>query len=84
MLGIFFGAVYLRTGKIIPCILAHGVHDFLASAFEVNRHAEPPASVMVISAVCEAVLAVWGLYLIRKAKHPEIEALWDEKWQFPD
>jgi membrane protease YdiL (CAAX protease family) len=84
MLGIFFGAVYIRTGNIIPCIIAHGVHDFFVSAFEVNKHAELPVSAMVISAICEVLLAAWGLYLIRKAKRPEIEALWDEKWQIPE
>ena len=84
MLGIFFGAVYIRTGNIIPCIIAHGVHDFLVSAFEVNRHAELTAPVMVISFICEALLAAYGLYLVRKAKRPEIEALWDEKWQLPE
>ncbi|WP_028515409.1 CPBP family intramembrane glutamic endopeptidase [Ruminococcus flavefaciens] len=84
MLGIFFGAVYIRTGNIIPCIIAHGLHDFFVSAFEVNKHAELPVSAMVISAICEALLAVWGLYLIRKAKRPEIEALWNEKWQIPE
>lgn len=84
MLGIFFGAVYIRTGNIIPCIIAHGLHDFFVSAFEVNKHAELPVSVMVISAICEALLAVWGLYLIRKSKRPEIEALWNEKWQIPE
>ena len=81
LLGIFFGAVFMRTGNIIPCIFAHGLHDFLVSAFEVNRHGEIPVAVMVLSVVCEALLAIWGLYLIRKAKQPEIEALWDEKWQ---
>ena len=84
MLGIFFGAVYIRTGNIIPCIIAHGVHDFFVSAFEVNKHAELPVSAMVISAICEVLLAAWGLYLIRKAKRLDIEALWDEKWQNPE
>ena len=84
MLGIFFGAVYMRTGNIIPCILAHGLHDFFVSAFEVNKHAELPVSVMVISAICEALLAAFGLYLVRMVKRSEIEALWNEKWQLPE
>ncbi len=84
LLGIFFGAVYIRTGNIIPCILAHGLHDFFVSAFEVNQHAELPVWAMVLSAVCEVLLAVWGLYLVRNTKRPEIEALWDEKWQTPE
>ena len=84
MLGIFFGAVYIRTGNIIPCILAHGLHDFCVSAFEVNKHAELPVWAMVLSAACELLLAAFGVYLVRKAKRPEIEALWNEKWQIPE
>lgn len=85
MLGIFFGAVYLRTGNILPCIVMHGLHDFLVSAFGVNRHfTDMPNGAFAVSIVCEALLAGWGIYLVRKAKQPEIEALWDEKWQIPE
>ena len=85
MLGIFFGAVYLRTGNILPCIVVHGLHDFLVTAFGVNRHfTSMPTGVFAISIVCELLLAIWGLYLVRKSKQPEIEALWDEKWQLTE
>ena len=84
LLGIFFGAVYMRTGNIIPCIITHGLHDFFSSAFEVNRHGELPDCFIAIAVICEALLAVWGLYIVRKEKRPEIEALWNEKWQFPE
>ena len=84
LIGIFFGAVFMRTGNIIPCILAHGVHDFFATAFNVNRQGDIPVAIIVVAVVCEALLAAWGLYLIRKEKRPEIEALWNEKWQIPE
>jgi hypothetical protein len=30
------------------------------------------------------LLAAWGLFLIRKKKHPEIWELWENKWQVTD
>lgn len=35
---------------------------------------------MLMGKICALVLAVYGLYLIRKEKRPEIIALWDKKW----
>ena len=34
--------------------------------------------------VGQALLAIWGLYLIRKEKHPEIGALWNDKWNLTE
>lgn len=82
-LGIFFAAVYLRTGDILPCIFGHAVHDFFVDAFTVNKHFTF-AGVTVVAIVCQLLLAAWGLYLIRKAKRPEIEALWEEKWKLTE
>ena len=81
-LGIFFGAVFIRTGDIWPCIAAHGMHDLLIAVFSVNMgSAQFPGSVTVVAVVCEVLLMVWGLYLIRKEKRAEIEELWAQKWQ---
>ena len=30
--------------------------------------------------IIEGILAIYGMYLIRKEKRPEIIALWDRKW----
>ena len=38
MLGIFFGAIVIRTGNIWPCILAHGLHDLLSAIASVRKH----------------------------------------------
>lgn len=84
-LGIFFGAVFIRTGDIWPCIAAHGMHDLLIAVFSVNMgSAQFPGSVTVVAVVCEVLLMVWGLYLIRKEKRAEIEELWAQKWQIDE
>ena len=84
-LGIFFGAVFIRTGDIWPCIAAHGLHDLLIAVFSVNMgSADFPAYVTATAVICEVLLMIWGLYLIRKEKRPEIEALWAQKWQIAE
>ena len=84
MLGIFFGAIFIRTGNIWPCILTHGLHDLLFAIASVHYDVEEePLFLFVVAMICESLLMVWGLYLVRKEKHPEIEALWSEKWQIP-
>ncbi len=84
-LGVFFGAIFIRTGNIWPCIVAHGLHDLLITCFEVNCDVtDEPFYVIVVGCVCEVLLMIWGLYLVRKEKRPEIEALWNEKWQIPE
>ena len=85
MLGIFFGAVFIRTGDIWPCIAAHGMHDLLIVIFSVNIGAEKDhILITIVGVTCEALLMIWGLYLVRKEKHSEIEALWTEKWQIAE
>ncbi|MBP0966039.1 MAG: CPBP family intramembrane metalloprotease [Oscillospiraceae bacterium] len=81
-LGIFFGAVFIRTGDIRPYIAAHGLHDLLIAVFSVNMgSADFPAYVTATAVICEVALMIWGFYLVRKEKRPEIEALWAQKWQ---
>lgn len=80
-LGIFFGAVFLRTGNIWPCLIAHVIHDLSADFFRANFDVEDePAYIGVWMTVGLAMLAVYGLYLIRKEKHPEIREVWNAKW----
>ena len=84
-LGCFLGCIFLRTGNIWPCIAVHSIHDLLSVFFlakmEVNDY---PVYIYIWLAVGEALLALWGLFLIRKKKHPEIKELWDEKWQIEE
>lgn len=84
-LGVFFGAVFIRTGNIWPCIVAHGLHDLFITCFSENYNVtDEPVYVIIVGCVCEILLMIWGLYLVRKEKRSEIEALWNEKWQIPE
>ena len=82
-IGVFFSAVYLRTGNIWPIILCHSLHDILASSAAVNEEAlgiEFPDWFIPVLGVFEGLLFVCGLYMLRKSKRAEIIALWNHRW----
>ena len=78
--GFFLGALFLRTGNIWVCILTHTVYDLLPNIFMSKMDVDFTTYIWGWMIVGQALLAIWGLYLIRKAKQPEIESLWNEKW----
>ena len=85
--GILLGAVYLRTGNILPGIIAHFIIDF-ASAF--NPAYDPSSTekmllhteeVNVVESLIKiiiigGILALYGLFLVRKKKQDEIVKTW--------
>ena len=82
-MGVFLGAVYIRTGNIWPIILGHSLHDIMAfsaseklSMLGMNL---PDWSVTLLTVV-EAGLLISGLYMLRKSKKAEIIALWNKRW----
>jgi hypothetical protein len=82
-MGVFLGAVYIRTGNIWPMILGHSLHDIMAfsaseklSMLGMNL---PDWSVTLLTVV-EAGLLISGLYMLRKSKRAEIIALWNKRW----
>ncbi len=79
--GFFLGALFLRTGNIWVCILTHTVYDILPNIFMSKMDVDFATYIWGWMIVGQALLAIWGLYLIRKAKQPEIESLWNEKWK---
>lgn len=73
--GVFFGAVFLRSGSLWPAVLAHLLIDlcaFLAG--------ETARAMDLWSLGAAIVMAAWGLYLIRPSRREAILALWDRKW----
>ena len=83
-IGMALGAVYLRTGNLLPCILGHMSLDFMEF---VRGDISQSGGLMInmgvgdwITCFAAAVGAVWGLWLIRSKYHPEIMALWNDKW----
>lgn len=83
-LGIFFGAVYLRTRNLWGPVVVHALIDISAKIFVtedpvagIASLAVPPEQMLVGIAVFIVFTSI-GLYLVRPAKHEEIKELWRE------
>lgn len=84
-IGVFLGAVYLRSGNLWPVIVIHTLNDVLAFL----NTADISGGVMVADVtprdlrdlMLSVVLAGVGLWLIRPSKRAEILDLWREKWR---
>lgn len=85
MLGIFFGGVFLRTGNIWPCLIIHTLYDLGADFFRAKYDVtDEPAYIYIWMTVGLAMLAAYGIYLVRKEKYLEIRKIWDDKWQIAE
>ena len=86
-IGVFFSAVYLRTGSIVPCMFYHTVHDILAIAGSsgVTDSGIIATSSLdksdLINLVLTVVLAAIAFYMLRDAKNEEMRAIWNRKWK---
>ena len=74
-MGIFFGAVYVRTRSLWGPVIVHSIIDFTAFLFV----GDPETSMFqIISAVITTIFyTAVGLYLIRREKREEIRKLWE-------
>ena len=87
--GFVLAGIYLRTGSVIPGMIAHAIYDFINFATDptinesgvvVSGDGNAGISYYVIIIVISAALLVAGLYLIRKNKQGTIEKIWQTKW----
>ena len=87
--GLFFGAVYLRSGSLWPTIVLHTLHDIVAF-LDISTVSEGIMTRGVrLDDLPDLLLAVIlgcvGLWLVRPAKRGEILAIWRRKWKpLPD
>jgi membrane protease YdiL (CAAX protease family) len=87
--GFVLAGIYLRTGSVIPGIIAHAVYDFInfvtdptinEEGIVVSDGGNVGVSYYVIILVVSVALLVAGCYLIRKTKQETIENIWQTKW----
>lgn len=81
-IGIFYGAVFVRSRNVWGVILMHTLTDVSAfiAVFDGNVTGMDIAFCVVGSLIFIAI----ALYLIRPAKRAEIDALWEDGWSFGD
>lgn len=85
-LAVLFAAVFLRTGSIVGPIVMHTIIDLTSFLFMdmtaggvITEELTFGLSFAFV-VVAAFVVLVAGIYLLRPAKHPEIVALWERKW----
>ena len=82
--GVLFAAVYARTRNILAPMIAHSLWDitenfhlkFYPSLTEMPLELQPIMSEEMQNIIITVVLVAVGLYLLRPAKHHEIEEHW--------
>lgn len=84
-IGVIFGAIYLRTGNIVLCMILHAIHDMLA--FMVVGATDASGVILKMSTYDAATAVIVGVvgfvigtYLIRKSVRSDIVEVWKERW----
>ena len=87
--GLFYAAVFLRSGSICVPVLMHALYDWMY--FVTNpalQNGEMAGmgvtAAVIISCVVDLSMSAAGLWLIRPTVREKIEAVWQNKWDFAD
>lgn len=87
--GVVLAGIYLRTGSVIPGMIAHAIYDFINfvtdptindSGVVVSDVGNAGISYYVLLIVLSVALLAAGICLVRKAKQEEIGKIWQTKW----
>ena len=83
--GLFYAAVFLRTGSIMVPIIMHALYDWMYFATNPalqngNMAAMGVTIAVIISCVIDLSMGVVGYWLIRPAVREKIEVVWQKKW----
>lgn len=81
-IGIFYGAVFIRSRNVRGVILMHTLTD--VSAFIAVFDGNVSGMDIAFCVVGSLIFIALALYLIRPAKRAEIDALWEDGWSFGD
>ena len=83
---LFFCAIYLRSGSLVPCMAMHSIHDFFS--FATSRVLSQSDGILTfgvtwdmwVALLFAVLLGLAGLYMLRPVKHEEIVRIWNKKW----
>lgn len=84
-MGLFFAAVYLRSGNILLTMVFHALHDVIAvtdpaQATGVFTTSSFSTLDLLLLGAIAAAYAAAGIFLLRKSKWDEIKATWANTW----
>ena len=81
-IGLFLGAIFLRSGCLWSAMIIHFLHDVFAGMFLPEGYVLTHAVgwVDAVDMVLCILLGAAGIYLIRPEKRAEILEIWRKKW----
>lgn len=80
-MGLFFVAIYVRTGNIFITIALHALHDQLAFMYpEQATGIMTQTTIQFQDVIVCIVLVAAAVYMLRKSKWEEIQATWANIW----
>ena len=85
--GFIFAAVYMRTGRLLPCMFYHALHDIIAIAGESNVSEDGIMSAAAIgwsdgfNILLSVALTAVAFWLLRDARTEQLREVWDRKWK---
>ena len=86
-LGIFFAAIYVNCGNLLPCMIVHALHDIYAISIDATVSEQGVITGMnnltdIADAILCIALAAYAIYrYLKKDKNLEqIVSLWNHKW----
>ena len=85
-LGVFFSAIYISCGNILPGIILHAVHDIYAisTTASVSESGVITGGLSfsdIIDLICCIALAIYAIkYYLSLNNQDEIIKIWDQKW----
>ena len=87
--GLFYVAVFLRTGSIMVTVVMHFLIDWIYFVTNPALQSGEMANMgvtaaVIISCFVDLSMSAVGLWLIRPAVREKIEAVWQNKWDFAD
>ena len=83
--GVFYAAIYLRTGCVWVGIIMHAVYDWMCFVGDPTLKdgivaTDPSMAGIIFALAIDVALGIAGFYMIRPAMHGRIEEVWKRKW----
>ena len=83
--GLFFAAIFLRTGSILIPMLMHSFFDWVCFVTDPTLQSgimmsESVTVGLVLATAADIAIGIVGLYMIRPAMRERIEEVWNKKW----
>lgn len=84
LMGLFFAAIYLRTGSILITIVIHMIYDIIALVLATAVGEEESGILNILSMARTLLPFVLSLFMLRKKYHAEIVETWHRIWPEKD